>query len=297
MNEAFTAADQSFCGPCLEKMLSAPGGGSVSTDGIQRMVDPTVCANCAADNGTDAWSTIAALPVCGTCSDFFRNRPFPNWLKLSFVVFLAVAVAAFVYNWRYFKAYVEVIQGGHALERGDIAMGVILLDSAARRVPDVPELAVFPNLFKAQQLVSEDRCEEALALLQESEPFVPDEWSDPYRQTRIYAEMGIAFDNQDYDTFLERAQAIAGEFPGEAVPLASVASAYACKYASTGDPAFREQSLQHLERARELTGQEDEHFPEYENRIQHRLHTREIITRDEFNQRFPNGWKPEEAGG
>ena len=35
-------------------------------------------------------------------------------------------------------------------------------------------------------------------------------------------------------------------------------------------------------------------FKEYENRILHRLQSREIITQAEFARRFPNGWSPEQ---
>ena len=73
-----------------------------------------------------------------------------------------------------------------------------------------------------------------------------------------------------------------------------MASAYACKYAVTGDEQFKEESLKKLEEARSVAGN-NEVFEEYQQRILHRLYTREIIKRDEFIKRFPNGWeKPRE---
>lgn len=293
MNEAFSVAERPFCGPCLEQLLSDPDQGNISTDSIHRMIDPTVCANCEADNGHQDWATLAGLPACTTCTDFFRNRPFPNWLKISFVVLLAVAAAAFVYNWRYFKGYVELIQGNHALNDGNIKEGMALLQSSADRLPDIPQLAVLPNLYKAQQLIAEDKNMEALALLDQSQPHVFDEWLDTFRMVRLRAEIGIAFDAKDYDTFLAKAQQVAEITPDESFAQAVVASAYACKYASTGDPAFREQALQALESAQAIGEAGDEHFAKYENRIQHRLGTREIITNQQFEQQFPDGWKPE----
>lgn len=293
MNEAFSVAERPFCGPCLKQLLSEPNHGNVSADGIHRMVDPTVCANCQADNGQQEWATVAGLPACATCTDFFRNRPFPNWLKVSFVVFLGVAVAAFVYNWRFFKGYVELIQGNHALNAGHIEEGMTLLRSSADRLPEIPELAVLPNLFDAQRLITENKNDEALALLDQSQPHVFDAWQDMYRMVRLQAEIGIAFDAKDYDTFLVKAQQVAEIKPDESFAQASVASAYACKYATTGDPAFRQQALQHLKRAKEMSEAGDQDFEKYENRIQHRLETREIITSKEFEQRFPNGWVAE----
>jgi hypothetical protein len=71
---------------------------------------------------------------------------------------------------------------------------------------------------------------------------------------------------------------------------ATLASAWACKHAQTGEPAFRERALECLEEAAKMA-QGDPQFTEYEDRIRHRLDSREIITRDEFQRRFPNGWK------
>jgi hypothetical protein len=52
-------------------------------------------------------------------------------------------------------------------------------------------------------------------------------------------------------------------------------------------------ALKHLEKAKELHGADPKEVQEYEMRILHRLHTREIITREEFYARFPDGWKPD----
>jgi hypothetical protein len=292
MSQAFAAAGRTLCAGCLEKMLSGQKS-KPATDGITRMVDPTICVHCAADNGTAAWPELAGLPTCTKCSDFFRNRPFPNWLKISAVVFLCVAVAAFVYNWRFFMGYVEFLRGMRAIEREQVEQGVALLDSAARRVPEVPELAVVPNLLNAQRLLADDKSDEALALLAKSRPFVPDNLHDAFRQAESSAQMGVAFNRHDYDAFLTAAQALAESMPNEPAAIAAVAAAHACKFAATGDPAFHQQNLEQLERARSLAGADDAEFREYENRIQHRLATREIITKEQFHERFPDGWKPE----
>ena len=75
-----------------------------------------------------------------------------------------------------------------------------------------------------------------------------------------------------------------------------LASAYACKYAETQDDQYKVKSLLALERARSLSGADAQlkaAHDEYAQRILHRLHTREIIDRDEFYQRYPNGWTKE----
>jgi hypothetical protein len=93
--------------------------------------------------------------------------------------------------------------------------------------------------------------------------------------------------------FLAKSEEIAALAPDQPSALASVASAYACKYATTGDTSFRDKSLEQLERARAAAGAVSEEFAVYENRIRHRLQSREIITGKEFEKRFPHGWKAE----
>jgi len=294
MGEAFTVADRSLCKTCLEKFLSEPGADQ-KLDGIARMLDPTVCIHCSSDQGQADWPTLAGLPTCAKCEDFFRNRPYPGWLKVSFVVFLCVAIGAFVYNLRYFRAYVELLQAGRAMEAGDIPKATQLYESASVRLPEIPELSVMPSIFNAQRLIAENKNQEALDLLGKSRPHAPPDMQDVYRQIELAAQVGLAFDRKDYDAFLAHSKEAAALEPNEAMIVGSIASAYACKYAATGDPKFKELSQQELARAKDLARASGDDFTEYETRIRHRLETREIITREQFNERFPSGWKPKEG--
>jgi hypothetical protein len=293
MNEAFSISDRTLCRPCLEEFLSSQPDGSVQPGSVAPLADATVCARCSADNGDDEWPTVAGLPACTTCELFLRNRPFPAWLKISMAVFLCVAGAAFLYNWRFFMGYVELVRGQHALEDGQVERGMALYASAAARIPEMPELSVLPNFFEAQKLIAEEMYDEGLDLLRRTRQFAGPDMAGVYRQVELQAEIGKAFDGKDYDAFLAFANEAAELAPDSPSALGGVASAYACKYAVSGDESFRRQSLEHLERARAMARADHEEFKEYETRIQHRLHTREILSREQFYKEFPNGWKPE----
>lgn len=293
MNEAFSVADRSLCQNCLEKFLAESDKPSGKLGEITRLIDPTICVHCAADGGETEWGHVAGMPACTTCESFFRNRPYPTWLKLSLVGFLLVAVAAFIYNLRFFMAHIDIIHGQHAMQERRLDEAVEYYASAAKRLPEIPELAVLPNLFHAQQLTLEEKPDEALALIQKTRPYVPSELSRQLRMIELNAEIGLAFDRRDYDTFLKFSQELLRLEPDNAATMGSVASAYACKYADSGDPQFRDLAIESLEKAKTMAGPDHEEFKEYENRLQHRLATREIITRKQFRQRFPNGWKSE----
>ena len=83
------------------------------------------------------------------------------------------------------------------------------------------------------------------------------------------------------------------KYPDSPAYLPQVASAYACKFAVTGDEQFKLLSLNFLQKAKTLSLQQGSlaDFETYEDRILHRIETREIISADEFNKKFPNGWK------
>ena len=77
--------------------------------------------------------------------------------------------------------------------------------------------------------------------------------------------------------------------------VAELASALACKYAVTADVSFRDRAVQALEESRSLskTPEEQKAFKEYSERINHRLTTREIIDKREYDRRFRQ--KPKEG--
>ena len=105
------------------------------------------------------------------------------------------------------------------------------------------------------------------------------------------ADEGAAFEAKDYDQFLAIAQKQWQKYPGSGT-AAAVASAFACKYAVTGDAQYRQESEQMLDTSRQKVGTDPEQqkwFQEYAERIRHRLDSRQIITKTEYDRRFRSG--------
>ena len=66
----------------------------------------------------------------------------------------------------------------------------------------------------------------------------------------------------------------------------------ACKYAATGDPAYRQQSEEMLAKAKQMSADDQEalaSLAEFEERNRYRLESREIITKAEYDRRFRAG--------
>lgn len=105
------------------------------------------------------------------------------------------------------------------------------------------------------------------------------------------ADEGAAFEAKDYDQFLAIAQKMWQQYPGSGT-AAAVASAFACKYAVTGDAKYKQQSEEMLETSRQKVDPDPEQqkwLQEYAERIRHRLDTRQIITKTEYDRKFRGG--------
>ena len=101
-------------------------------------------------------------------------------------------------------------------------------------------------------------------------------------------EEGVPFESKDYDGFLKITEMHWTRGPQTFLRAGSVASALACKYAVTGDPAFKVRAEEMLDKSKQLATAPDDLkiFTEYEERILYRLKSREIIDTDEYNRRF-----------
>jgi len=291
MNETLQVFGQALCASCAEahvERLEAP----IAPEAVVRQFDPTVCGFCQADGGAEEWAQqVAGVPACLDCEQYLRRRPFPGWVKLAFAVLVMLAVISVVHNWHFVLAHVENLQARRAFKEGDVARGMALMESAAERVPEIPEMAAIANIMRAQRLMAEEKSAEAVALLRGSIGAAPPPLQAFHARALLNAEMAVAFDQKDYDTFLDKSKEFLKRVPDDPMSAGSVASAYACKYIVTGNDAFKQEALGYLEKARGLAKGHDPAWRDYEERLQHRLETKEIISQQEFRKRFPQGWK------
>lgn len=292
LNETFKITENILCGNCAEQLINSQK--DISREQIQRQFDPTVCVNCGKDNGDTELPNMAGLPTCEQCITYFRNRPYPAWIKAAMLGLAALVIFSFVWNWRFIHGYIDLRNSNAALTVGDINEAAKSLRSAASNVPETKSLSAAASFYEGLLLLTENKYAEALKALNSCRVYLPSGF--PVDEMIFHAKAGIAFDNKDYDEFLDLALRAAEKDPRSYIYVASAASAYACKYAVTADEQFRQQSLDFLKKAEALSEQQGllEQYLEYEDRIFHRLETRDIIENVEFRNRFPNGWKKQQ---
>ncbi len=283
MNDTLVVREQVFCNDCCEEFLSE--NKEVAGEEVGRQMAPTVCISCGTDNGQESLGTMAGLATCEQCQDYFRHRPFPGWIKGALVGLIALVVFSLLWNARFVRAYFEIQESLEIMAEGNVEAAAVKMESAWQRVPESEVLRVLSSFYRGLYLMAENKPAEALVEFKSCR-----ERMGPKLDGLIMrAQMGVAFDEKDYDKFLELSLTYSAANGNDGYRLASVASACACKYAVMGDEKFKEESVKTLERAAALSGG-DPMFKEYEQRIKHRLYSREIIDREEFVERFPDGW-------
>src|SRR6266850_1391005 len=102
---------------------------------------------------------------------------------------------------------------------------------------------------------------------------------------------GVAFVRKDYDAFVAIAEKQWKERP-LANTAAALASALACKYATTGDNSYRQRSEEMLQRSREMAKDNPEamkSLDEFAERNRYRLESRKIISKQEYDRLFRSG--------
>lgn len=290
MNETLQVLGRSLCRPCAETEAEGHDEEALANGGVVRQVDPTVCAQCGADNGEGELPLISQLPVCRQCEDSLRNRPYPAWLKLSFAALVALAIFSLAWNWRFWAAYREMQQMQRAMRSSKFDDAAALAEAAARHVPEVPELAAVADFNRGIVLLTNDQSAEAVQAFGKARQGGR-QMGPVLDQMTLRAEAGAAFDRKDYDEFLAKMQAYAASAPGDQYAVAGVASAYACKYAVGGAEEDRDLALKNLDDAAKLAHSNVPDFQDFRDRIEHRLETREIMKQKEFQRRFPSGYK------
>jgi len=287
MNAMFTFFGQDLCEKCADKDLANRKGGKVPPGALGRLEDPTICIRCQRDGGSVEFPKVGGHPVCHDCEEFYRQRPFPTWLRGAFGGLALLAVASLILNQRFLSGYLRLVQSARAGRQGNLQLAGESLEEAARLVPEDAGLKAMASYLRGAYLVQQDRSQEAIPLLTNAKAGLPGNAS--VERLLFSAQMGAAFDAKDYGRLLARSQEYVKRFPQDPFAEGSLASAYACEYAVAGREESKAQALLHLERAAKLAKDDPDSFKEYEERIRYRLESREIISQDEYRKRFPHG--------
>lgn len=278
-----------LCEVCCEQ-AAANHDGDIPVD-VAQQVDPTICQRCGKDGHSEN-PVVGGFRVCRDCAGIMNNFPFPLWIRVSAVGLLALVVFSTAWNMRFIQGSRELKKSMAALNSGDWTTAEQLMYAAFDHVPESRDLEALAAYFHGHAALKNNDSKEAVRFFKKADARLPPELGTWFLLRQ--AQISLAFDEKNYDAFLFFSKEVAEKYPDNIFVQGSVASAYACKYAVTGEPEFRLQAVQVLDHIATLPGADNPEWTAYHHRIHHRLETREIISREEFEQRFPDGWPAKE---
>ncbi|MFC0514319.1 hypothetical protein ACFFGT_08915 [Mucilaginibacter angelicae] len=245
----------------------------------------TVCAFCKKDYGT-LLNKLSVYPICDNCSVDLEKKIFPQWVKLFFGGVILLVVFSIFWNWRFYAGYNNLNKANIAFSKSDVSNAAQFMTKAAEEVPETRDLVQMAAYFRGIDFLSKDKSAFALAEFNKCKDLGAD---FHINQWILNSEIGVAYDKKDYPMFLKTSRAVLELDSTVAQSWAGVASAYACLYAQNGQDSLKQLSLQYLQKARKLDDTSTV-SKDYTGRILYRIDSKQIISRDEFLKKFPNGY-------
>ena len=142
---------------------------------------------------------------------------------------------------------------------------------------------------EGQQLSLQGKDAEAVLKYRKAVMLCPDDTH--LRADLAVAEATQAFMDRNYDMMLAKDQEALSLDPNW-VYAADVAMAYGCKYAVSGDAAFKAKAEEYMAQAQALAGPNNADWRMTYQRLKHRLETRQILSLSVFAAKFPKGYPP-----
>jgi len=285
LNDTIKIDGKVYCTNCFDANFSDQK--ELDNKLVEKDLDSTICSFCSKDFGELELNKISAYPICESCEITVKNKTFPTWVKGFFIGIIAIVVVSFIWNWKYYRAYLSIKKSNEFYQNGDFSNASLLMRSASETLPEVEDIKIVSSYFSGIDLLYRDKSAEALMEFEKYKDKMPDDFDINY--LIIQARIGASFDNKDYEGFLKASKENLAFDTTLAISLTSVASAYACLYADNGFEEDKQNAVSYLNKAKQIDSTSNE-MTVYYNMVEYRIDSRNIIRREEFIEQFPNGW-------
>ncbi|AMR32861.1 hypothetical protein A0256_16260 [Mucilaginibacter sp. PAMC 26640] len=278
-------SQQDYCRSCSEQLLTY---GEIHVKGAQEAEPPIpTCALCKKEFADNKLEKLGSFHICTACKTDLNKQIFPLWVKAFFAGVLALVVFSIFWNWRFFAAYQELNSANKTFSEGKMEVAATTMKDASENVPEVTILADMAHFYKGISYLSKDKSALGLVELNLCSDSLPADYH--LRELKLQAQIGAEFDRADYQAFLNSSKDFLKADTTLAGSWGGVASAYACLYAQKGTDSLKKLSLYNLKRSRAIDDTSTE-AKNYSSRILYRLDSRQIISKDQFDKKFPNGY-------
>ena len=135
VNSFYSFQGKTYCEPCVWKASKDAAANGQPAEYVS-LTDNSVCARCGAYSGdTKDHPVVGKLALCETCRPQVTNWPYPQWLKASLAVVLALLVIALATGRKYFSAGRNLYIGERLVDESQYAKALPYLEQTLKVAP------------------------------------------------------------------------------------------------------------------------------------------------------------------
>ncbi len=293
ISDAYAVRGLVVCRPCAARLLSTQGN-AVPPSEMQILVDPTICADCRADNGDRDFRLLGELPLCSKCLSHRRRIRFPYWIRvasLTCFVWGAFSLWASLNQARAIYAYRE---GLRAYREDRFHDGYEHLKVAHAAMPDETEFEDFESFLHGYVYLTEEKPKDAVKCFEISLKLDPR--SRETARMLYISQRHAAFMEKRFTEYLKASESLLELDGPSPQALLGMAPAWACQFALTGKAEFRTKAMACLNEAHDAGGADADDWM-IEGWVKVILEKRTIISLDEFRYSIGKGGMSGEISG
>jgi hypothetical protein len=206
-------------------------------------------------------------------------------VKAFFGAVVLLVIFSLMWNWRFIRAYYVLKSAEATMAAGDLEQISRLWQKASADVPEMDQFFQISEVYKGTALLQKEEGEAAMTAFKNCTDLPKDYGIDQYR---VQAQMSVAYNHKDFAAFLAGSKQLLA-YDTSALTQAQVASAYSCLYTQRPSDSVKALANQYLMKA-SVANDTTKNFARYLNLIKYRLATRDMIDREQFEAKFPDGW-------
>lgn len=209
-----------------------------------------------------------------------ENVKIPTWLIYFVFLLFVISVFGFVYFHRFSKCIHDYKLSIKTFQENDLEAAEQYITNASYLVPDNNDILSFKYYVSGIKYSTEEKYEEALEELHKYQALNSD--NSYVEQLITMLEISKAFDDKNYSQMVVHAAKLYSDQNTDPLVILQYASALACEYVETENMDDYNKVLDLIETAR--TYDLDDSNLDYIKRIEYRLTSKKIISKEEYHQ-------------
>ena len=295
MDQAYSVRGLMVCRACASKRIS-DSVDPMPSEEVHPLSDPTICADCRKDNGTEEFPVLIGRRLCSMCRSYQRKIQFPIWARACCSICLVLG------TWGFFRS-LQQCRGIYLYRRGVLAFkgdqyadAARDLRAASKLMPEDETVQDLEAFYCGCECLEAEKSKEAVHWFKISLNF--DHGSKITEHMLLISQRRVAFEEGHYDAYFNASQELLQTDGRTSEALYGMAPAWACKFALTGRKEFAVQARACLKEARELgTPGELADAIWIEAWVDHIIETRSIVSLQEYWRSLGKSTLPDQVFG